>query len=73
MLAAQRVLQYIKGSPSQGLFYPSRSTLQLTAYVEAELLDLQLKMFSYVYWAACPDTRRFIYGFCVFLGESLVS
>ena len=52
LIAAQRVLQYLKGSPSQGLFFSSVSKAD---------------------WASCPDTRRFISRFCVFLGESLIS
>ncbi|KAL5542134.1 hypothetical protein UlMin_009844 [Ulmus minor] len=76
MVAAQCVLQYIKSSPSLGLFYPSRTAVQLKAYAEAELTGLsatQFKMFSYADWASCSDTRRSISGFCVFLGESLMS
>ncbi|KAL5573878.1 hypothetical protein UlMin_023475 [Ulmus minor] len=76
MLAAQRVLQYIKSSPGLGLFYPFRIAVQLKAYAEAELPGLsaaQFKMFSDADWASCFDTRQSISGFCVFLGESLIS
>lgn len=58
--AAYRVLRYLKNDPSQGLFYSASSAMKLTAYSNAD-------------WAACPDSRQSITGYCVFLGDSLVS
>ncbi|XP_075499818.1 secreted RxLR effector protein 161-like [Primulina tabacum] len=58
--AVYSVLKYIKGTASQGLFYSSSSTLKLS-------------LFTYSDWAACPDTRRSIFGFCVLLGDSILS
>lgn len=58
--AAYRVLRYLKNDPSQGLFYSASSPMKLTAYSDAD-------------WAACPDSRQSITGYCVFLGDSLVS
>ncbi|CAM8896551.1 unnamed protein product [Rhodiola kirilowii] len=58
--AAQRVLQFIKGAPAQGLFYPARGSLVLEAFCDAN-------------WASCPVTHRSTLGYCVKLGPSLIS
>ena len=56
----KRVLRYVCGSLSKGLQLRRSSAPTLTAYSDAD-------------WAGCPDTRRSTSGFCVFLGDSLVS
>jgi len=58
--AVQRILRYIKSSPAQGIFFP-KST------------DIQLKGFSDPDWASCITSRRSTTGFCIFLGDSLIS
>ncbi|XP_042988864.1 uncharacterized mitochondrial protein AtMg00810-like [Carya illinoinensis] len=60
MQAAHRVLRYVKGSIGQGILLPSQSDLHIKAYSDSD-------------WAACPETRKSVTGFCVFLGNSLVS
>jgi hypothetical protein len=56
----KRILRYVRGTTSLGLHLHPSPELAITAYSDAD-------------WAGCPDTRRSTSGFCVFLGDSLVS
>ncbi|KAF5458162.1 hypothetical protein F2P56_022217 [Juglans regia] len=58
--AVIKVLKYLKSTPGQGLFFLASSKPEVVAYSDAN-------------WANCLDTRRSTIGFCVFIGNSLVS
>ncbi|XP_062075067.1 uncharacterized mitochondrial protein AtMg00810-like [Humulus lupulus] len=58
--AVHHLLRFLKGSPGQGLLYSSTSSLHLRAFSDSD-------------WAACPLTRRSTTGFCVFIGDCLIS
>ncbi|KAL0374745.1 UNVERIFIED_CONTAM: Retrovirus-related Pol polyprotein from transposon RE2 [Sesamum radiatum] len=58
--AAIHVVRYLKGCTSIGLFFPSQNSFELKAFSDAD-------------WAACTDSRRSLTGFCIFLGDALVS
>ncbi|KAL9309500.1 putative RNA-directed DNA polymerase [Arabidopsis thaliana] len=58
--ALKRILRYIKGTISQGLQLYRSSPTAMIAYSDAD-------------WAGCPSTRRSTSGYCVFLGDNLIS
>jgi len=55
-----KVLKYIKQTPGQGILLPSTGALHLRAFCDAD-------------WARCNDMRRSVTGYCILLGEALVS
>ena len=54
------IIKYLSGTPSCGLFFPTGSPLRLIAYSDVD-------------WAGCPDTRRSVSSWCMFLCDSLIS
>lgn len=58
--ACRVLIRFLKGSPGRGLFFPRNSILQLFGFSDAD-------------WPNCLDTRKFITGYCFFLGSALVS
>lgn len=59
-LGALHLLRYVKGSPSLGLCFSSKNSLQLTTYSDSD-------------WGSCIDTRRCLTSYCIFLGGALIS
>ncbi|GJR28525.1 ribonuclease H-like domain-containing protein [Tanacetum coccineum] len=58
--ALKRILRYVRGTLDYGLQLFSSSATSLVAYSDAD-------------WAGCPTTRRSTYGYCVYLGNNLLS
>ncbi|GKD42812.1 hypothetical protein Tco_1267457, partial [Tanacetum coccineum] len=58
--ATMRVLSYLKGSSGSGIQINKKGNLKLRAYADSD-------------WARCPATRKSVFGYCVFMGDSLVT
>jgi hypothetical protein len=56
----KRILRYLKGTLDLSLTLSPSKSHTLIAYSGAD-------------WAGCPDTRRSTSGFCMFLGDNLIS
>ncbi|XP_019242575.1 PREDICTED: uncharacterized protein LOC109222711, partial [Nicotiana attenuata] len=59
MSAGLLLLRYLKGTSEHGIFFNASPDLSISAFCDSD-------------WAACPDTRRSVSGYCVLLGGSLV-
>ncbi|XP_071688466.1 uncharacterized mitochondrial protein AtMg00810-like [Rutidosis leptorrhynchoides] len=60
MLAAKKIMRYLKGTPSLGLWYPRRDRFELTAYSDSD-------------YGGCKIDFKSTSGGCQFLGSRLVS
>ena len=60
LVDVRRLLRYLKGTSSHNLYFPSGNSLQLEGFSDAD-------------WAGCADTRRSVTGWCMFLGNALIS
>ena len=58
--AAMHVLRYLKGTPNKGLFYLVTNNLNIVAYSDVD-------------WGTCKMSSKSLTGYCVFLGNSLIS
>ncbi|XP_062104178.1 uncharacterized mitochondrial protein AtMg00810-like [Humulus lupulus] len=57
---AKRVLRYLKGTITHGIHIGLNDRLSIVGDSDAD-------------WACCPDDRKSVAGYCVFLGDALVS
>ena len=59
-LVVKRILRYLKGSLSHGIFLSAALYLSLSAFADSD-------------WASCPNDRKSTSGYYVFLGSCLIS
>ena len=60
MGALKRIIRYLQGTLSYGLHLYKSTVHRILSYTDAD-------------WGGCPDTRRSTSGYCVFLGDNLIS
>ncbi|XP_019460001.1 PREDICTED: uncharacterized protein LOC109359761 [Lupinus angustifolius] len=58
---AKRILRYLKGTISTGIFFSFAGT------------DFNIKDYTNTDWGGCPDTRRSVSGYCFYIGNALIS
>lgn len=58
--ATKRILRYLKGTMYHGLHISPALNLSLIGFSDAD-------------WACCPDDRKSVAGYCVFMGDTLIS
>ncbi|XP_021766596.1 uncharacterized protein LOC110731052 [Chenopodium quinoa] len=58
--ALKRIIRYLKGTADHGFYLYRLPPTRLVSYTNVD-------------WGGCPDTRRSTSGYCVFLGDNLVS
>ena len=56
----KRIIRYLQGTNDYGLCIVKSGSHDLVAYSDAD-------------WGGCPDSRRSTSGYCVFLGDNLIS
>ena len=60
LTTAHNLLRYLKSSPGQGILISPVNNFQLKSFVDFD-------------WASCLDTRKSTSGFCIFIGDTLIS
>ncbi|XP_019103223.1 uncharacterized mitochondrial protein AtMg00810-like [Beta vulgaris subsp. vulgaris] len=60
MSALKRIIHYLQGTLHLSLHLSPSPITDLVSYTDAD-------------WDGCPDTRRSTSGYCVFLGDNLIS
>ena len=58
--AVKRIIRYLLGTSTRGLFYKLGSSLTLHSYSDSD-------------WAGCPDSRKSTTGWCMYLDDALIS
>ena len=53
-------MHYFKGTPGEGLYFSHTNSLHLCGFSDSD-------------WATCPTTHKFVIGYSIYLGDSLIS